>query len=247
MKYHEKKVLGHIGSILICLGMVSGFNALGGDSAQLVSVTVTNNTVVMPRAIFTQTWTLQNNGTTTWSPGVNGYTLNLVGLDCLGATPISTVTSPTSYLVSTVIGSGTPIAPGGQATFSMSFIAPEASGTYTDSFQINGTTNFGPTNVVQIVVPKTGDTNHYDRARAVSYANNYAGYVCSDGYFWTNSGSYCDCGAFSPVPTAVIGDDCAHFVSCCIGRESHLRGGGLTISSSVPPTYGNPAASGIVN
>ena len=43
------------------------------------------------------------------------------------------------------------------------------------------------------VVPsimKAGSTNQYDRGRAISYANNYAGYVNSDGYFWTNGSDY---------------------------------------------------------
>ena len=71
---------------------------------------------------------------------------------------------------------------GGTATFSCQFIAPETSGSYTDSFQMNNTSGsfFGPAATVQITV-SGGNTNQYDRARAVSYANNYAAYVCSDG------------------------------------------------------------------
>ena len=50
---------------------------------------------VMPRTIFTETWTFQNTGTTTWSAGWNGYTLNMVGLDSLGAIPLSPHSSGT--------------------------------------------------------------------------------------------------------------------------------------------------------
>ena len=79
----------------------------------------------------------------------------------------------------------------------MTFIAPETAGTVTDNFQLNNASSvfFGPTNTVQIVVLPAGSTNQYDRARAVSYANNYSGYVNSDGYFWTNGSSY---GTFTP-------------------------------------------------
>jgi len=128
----------------------------------------------------------------------------------------------------------------------MGFIAPEAPGTYIDTFQLNSTTNFGPEVTVQVVVTQAGSTNQYDRSRAVSYANNYAGYICSDGYFWTNGSSYYDYGAGVAVPTNLVGDDCAHFVSCCIGSESHVRGGGLKIASRVSPTYGEPGAQRII-
>ena len=68
------------------------------------------------------------------------------------------------------------------------FIAPEASGSVTDIFQLNSTSSvfFGPQVAVQVNVIKSGSTNQYDRCRAVSYANNYAPYVVRDGYFWTN-------------------------------------------------------------
>jgi hypothetical protein len=128
----------------------------------------------------------------------------------------------------------------------MTFIAPETPGLYTDTFQLNGTTNFGPQVTVQVMVQSAGSTNQYDRARVVSYANNYAGYVCNDGYFWTNSSGYAHFGAGAPVPTAYLGDDCAHFVSSCIGSQSALRGGGLPIPSRVPPTYGEPGAARLV-
>lgn len=221
---------------------------MAGDAAQLISVSVTNGTPMMPRTMFTQTWTMKNTGTTTWSATYNGYTMNILGEDSLGAAPLSAKTHATA-VTSTTINSGKSVAPGAQATFTMTFIVPETAGSVTDSFQLNNASSvfFGPTNNVQIVVLPAGSTNQYDRARAVSYANNYSGYVNSDGYFWTNGSSYGTFTPLSPAPSSGLGDDCAHFVSCCIGSEPHERGGGLKIPSRATPTYGEPGAARLVN
>ena len=249
MKSHENRFQGSICFILCCLGvLMANFDALAGDNAALISVLVPPGTEIMPRTVFTQTWTFQNTGTTTWSPTYHGYTLNIHGEDSLGAVPLTNKPYVSSY-TSASIDSGQSIAPGAQATFTMNFIAPETAGSYTDTFQLNSASSidFGPQVTVQITVLDAGSTNQYDRARAVSYANNYSGYVCSDGYFWTNSWPY---GAFppgSPAPKSGLGDDCAHFVSCCIGSEPNLRGGGLQIPGRVPPTYGEPGAAKLVN
>jgi Ig-like domain from next to BRCA1 gene len=218
---------------LFCLGMLAGnSHVLAGDVAQLISVSITNGTSMMPRTMFTQTWTMKNTGTTTWSPGYNGYTMNIRGADNLGAVPLIAKTFA-SHTPSATIGSGMSIGPGTMATFTMTFITPEAAGSVTDNFQLNNASSvfFGPTNSVQIVVLPAGSTNQYDRARVVSYANNYSGYVNSDGYFWTNGSSYVTYAPQSPAPSSGLGDDCAHFVSCCIGSEQSQRGGGLTIPS----------------
>jgi len=230
--------------------MIHG-NSFAGDSAALLSVSITNGTPVVPRSMFTQTWTFTNNGTTTWTAGPNGYTLDMVGLDSLGAIPLITNASGTYHFPRAAINSGKSVAPGGTASYSMEFIAPEASGSYTDSFALNGTTFFAPTVTVQVAVEPGGNTNVFDRARTISYANNYAAYVASDGYFWTNS-DYPDFGyygtnVFTPVPTMDTANDCAHFVSCCIGNEPHDRGGGINIPSRTSPTYGEPGAGNIVN
>ena len=249
MKSHENRFQGSICFILCCLGvLMANFDALAGDNAAVISVSVPSGTAFMPRTVFTQTWTFQNTGTTTWTPTYHGYTLNIHGNDSLGAVPLTNKPYVSSY-TSASIDSGLSIPPGAQATFTMNFIAPEAPGSYTDTFQLNSASSidFGPQVTVQITVLAAGSTNQYDRARAVSYANNYSAYVCSDGYFWTNSWPY---GAFppgSPAPNSGLGDDCAHFVSCCIGREPNLRGGGLQIPSRVPPTYGEPGAAKLVN
>jgi cell wall-associated NlpC family hydrolase len=223
-------------------------HALAGDAAQLISVSVTNGTPMMPRTVFTQTWTMKNTGTTTWTPTFSGYTMNLQGQDSLGAVPPSAKPFA-SRTLSTPIAGGASVAPGAQAAFTMSFIAPETAGSVTDNFQLNNASSvfFGPTNTIQIFVVQAGSTNQYDRARAVSYANNYSGYVNSDGYFWTNSSSYGTFTPLSPAPSSGLGDDCAHFVSCCIGSQSNQWGGGLIIPSRVPPTYGEPGAAHLVN
>jgi hypothetical protein len=226
-----------------------GESALAGDSNAVVSMTIASNAVIAPRTIFTQTWTLQNTGTTTWTATANGYTLNMISWDTMGAIELYTNSVAKRFDPTAIIGSGKSIPPGGTATFSMMFIAPEAAGTYTDTFQLNSASSvyFGPQIKVQIVVPHAGSTLQYDRSRAVSYANNYAGYICSDGYFWTNGSGFGNYGTNVGVPTSFLGDDCAHFVSCCIGSESHQRGAGLYIPSRVPPTYGEPSAPRIVN
>jgi hypothetical protein len=232
--------------------------AFAGDSAVFVSQTITNGTQVTPRSIFTQTWTFQNNGTTTWTPGINGYTLDLTNLDSLGAMPLITCSNSdggTYHFPRAAINSGKSIAAGQSATYSMDFIAPETAGSYTDTFQLNGTTWFGPIVTVQVTVPNTGNTNVFDRSRAISYANNYAAYVASDGYFWTNTDypdfTFYGTGVFTLVPVGGdldggLGDDCAHFVSCCIGKEPHLRGGGINVPSRTSPTYGEPSAGDII-
>ena len=224
--------------------MTGGAKAFATDSGVLVSMSVPTNTQLMPRTIFTETWTIKNNGTTTWTATSAGYTLNLISWDTLGAIQLYTNTVAKRFTPSAIIASGKSIGPGTNATFSMEFIAPEAAGTYTDTFQLNNSSSqyFGPDFTVQITVKSAGSTNQYDRARAVSYANNYAGFICSDGYFWTNGSDYYDYGTNVPTPTNLIGDDCAHFVSCCIGRQASMRGGGLNIPTRVSPTYGEPSA-----
>jgi hypothetical protein len=250
LKNREITLRRHIGALLVCLGgLIGNSDAFAGDGVELVSVVVATNTTFKPRTMFTQRWTMQNTGTTTWSAGESPYTLRLVGADSLGVVPITANENASSYVPLAPVDSGRPIATNEQGTFSMTFIAPEPAGSYTDTFQLYNASGvaFGPVVTMQIVVPRYGSTNQYDRARAVSYANTYAGYVVSDGYFWTNGSDYYDFGAGAPVPTAELGDDCAHFCSCCIGSQANKRGGGLNIPSRVPPTYGEPGAAHLVN
>src|ERR1700744_1802872 len=73
----------------------------------------------------------------------------------------------------------------------------------------------------------------YDRNAAVTYASANWNKVVSDGYFWINgsTANYYGAGAAVPVNVANeasgIGDDCAHYVSSCLGTPA----GGLTIPS----------------
>jgi hypothetical protein len=216
------------------------------DNATLLNNTIPAGTVAASKTVFTQTWNFLNTGTSTWTPGQTGYTLDMVGKDSLGATPNYTNTHSSWYVSAAVIDGGQSVPPGVHASYTLTFIAPEAPGTYSDLFQLNGTTNFGPQVLVKITVPPGGSTNQYDRSRVISYANNYAGYVVSDGYFWTNGSDYAHFGVGAHVPTAYLGDDCAHFVSCCIGSQSAERGGGMAIPTRVSPTYGEPGAARLV-
>lgn len=249
---YRMKTSRRIVFLLSCFGaVIIHSNSFATDGGALLSVSITNGTPVVPRSMFTQTWTFTNNGTTTWTAGPNGYTLDMVGLDSLGAIPLDTnISGGTYHFPRAAINSGKSVKPGGTASYSMEFIAPEATGSYADSFQLYGTNWFGPTVTVQVAVASGGNTNVFDRSRAISYANNYAAYVCSDGYFWTNSNVpdwvYDGTNVFTPVPTMSTADDCAHFVSCCIGREPHLWGGGMYIPGRTPPTYGEPSASRII-
>jgi hypothetical protein len=94
-----------------------------------------------------------------------------------------------------------------------------------------------------LALPASAAQITYNRNAAVSYANANYNKVVSDGYFWINGSTATYYGAGQPVPVNVtneaggIGDDCAHFVSSCIGSPA----GGLTIPSRAG-TYGEPGA-----
>src|SRR5690242_13628230 len=138
MENRSWKPCRRIAAAIFCFSMVT--QALPSlaqvDNSSLVTVTIPPGTPVMPRTIFTQTWTLQNTGSTTWTPGQTVYTLNLVGKDSLGAMPVFTNAYSSWYTPSAIINGGKSVPPGGQATFTMKFIAPEAPGIYTDFFQL---------------------------------------------------------------------------------------------------------------
>ena len=234
-------------SAVLCLATVLHVGA--SDGAGFISATIPTNMVMAPGQTFTNAWTMRNTGTTTWSSGDSGYTLNIASTDSLGAVPLSPRTLSGAFPPIATINGGGSVAPGATATFSMSFIAPETAGTYSDTFQMANVSavTFGLTVTVQIVVQQAGPTGQFDRAKAVLYANNYARFVCSDGYFWTDGSTESNLGALTPVPTSPIGDDCAYFVSSCIGSESHQKGGGLTITTRTPPVYGEPGAARLIS
>src|SRR5437016_497175 len=122
VKNHKKGFHRHLATLLFCSGLLlagSDVFATVGDDAQLISVTVPAGTQIMPRTVFTQTWTLKNIGTNTWSPGQSGYTLNIRGSDSLGAARVVPNAVSTAYHPSAAINSGQSVPPNGQATFSM--------------------------------------------------------------------------------------------------------------------------------
>ena len=59
---------------LCLLWLIASARAMAGDNAELISVTITNGTPILPRTVCLQTWTMKNTGTTTWSPTFDGYT-----------------------------------------------------------------------------------------------------------------------------------------------------------------------------
>src|ERR1035438_8793872 len=130
MKNLDQSLRWHIGTILFSLGLLTWqVEALAlVDNAELMSVSVPAGALAIPSTVFTQTWTMLNTGTTTWSPGASGYTLNLVGKDSLGAVPLSANATSKRYTPYAIIDSGKPVAPGAQAIFSMSFIVADRTG-----------------------------------------------------------------------------------------------------------------------
>ncbi len=105
----------------------------------------------------------------------------------------------------------------------------------------------------------------YDREAACDYAQKYWDKVCSDGWYWVgewvNNVKVSSESWQFPAGTGVgivqadldnkpgdwRGVDCAHFVSCCIGSESHEPGGGLEDLPSRTSAYGEPGAQALVD
>jgi hypothetical protein len=111
------------------------------DGAAFVSqTTIPTNTVMTPGQSFTMTWTLQNTGTSTWTPGTYGYTLNYQSGENLSAQTYTT--------------QGKSVEPFGEATFSVPMTAPTTPGTYVSTWQMSNANykRFGPMVSVQIVV-----------------------------------------------------------------------------------------------
>src|ERR1700743_123570 len=145
MQHRPYRIRALIGAGVFCLALLTAnFPALALiDNATLVSQTIAYGAHIMPRTVVTQSWTLKNVGSANWTPGPNGYTLNMVGSDSLGAIPTFTNAITKWYTPSAIIASGQTVVSNDQATFRMMFVMPEAPGTYTDNFQLNGSTNFG--------------------------------------------------------------------------------------------------------
>lgn len=170
--------------LVIAFAVSSPRCANAGDDASLVSQTVANGAVMTPGQSFTQNWTLRNTGTTTWSPGKNGYTLNNLGSD-----PYFGV----GHHAKEVLGS--PVAPGEEVTLSYDFIAPDRAGTYRSYWKMNSASNtfFGPTLVVEIVVGGTGGGSSVafyatvTSKRQFSFADSQIGGI-EKSYDWSATG-----------------------------------------------------------
>jgi hypothetical protein len=107
------------------MGLINGAPALV-DNASFVSQTVANGTSFSPGQGFSCTWTMHNNGTTTWAAnGGDGYTLNYVSGTQMGA--------PNATPISGNVG------PGGNASIPVSFTAPTTPGSYSVVMQMNST------------------------------------------------------------------------------------------------------------
>lgn len=96
----------------------------GTDNAAFVSKTVADGTQFAPNQTFSCTFTMNNNGTTTWTAnGNSGYTLNFNGGTQMGA--------PTINPISGNVG------PGGNASITVNFTAPATPGDYTVTLRMN--------------------------------------------------------------------------------------------------------------
>ena len=86
----------------------------------------------------------------------------------------------------------------------------------------------------------------YQRKNAFWYAFVFFNKVCDDGCIATNNGARSKLvrqKPASPLKSVNHEDDCAHFVSCCIGR----LGGGLQLGQwDLPPAYGVLSPGGLM-
>ena len=119
----------------------------GTDNAAFVSKTIANGANFAPGQAFSCTFTMNNNGTTTWiANGGNGYTLN----NQSGTLTANTFATPPPGNV----------AQGANANFTVNFTAPNAPGTYTANFRMNSSSlvYFGAQAALTIDVVTPGPT-----------------------------------------------------------------------------------------
>ena len=154
------RVMFHSITLLMTFVISGARSANAADGATLISQTIADGTVMSPGQVFTKTWTLRNSGTTTWTPGGQGHTLNFAaGSDRMDA-------------AATALTLANPIAPNGQVTFSVQLTAPNTPGNYTGNWRMNGAnfTDFGPVLSVKIVVSIGGDAYESDGTPATAKA-----------------------------------------------------------------------------
>jgi len=148
----------------------------GSDNASLVSQSIPDNTPMNAGQGFTCTWTLSNNGGSSWINlgGLNGYTLNYMSGTQMGATPYT--------------GLSGNVIPGGQKAISVGMTAPTANGTYTANFQMNNcdVQAYGPLFHVTIVV---GGSDNASAVSDTAPAHVTVGKVFSATVVMNNNGS----------------------------------------------------------
>ena len=158
----------------------------GTDNAAFVSKTVANGANFSPGQTFSCTFTMNNNGTTTWTAnGGAGYTLNRYS----------------GTLNSAVFATPPPanVAPGANANFTVNFTAPNTPGSYTANFQMNSAspslTYFGAQVPLTINVVNPGPTiTTQPASKTVNPGVNTAFTVAATGsgalsYQWRKNGA----------------------------------------------------------
>ncbi len=114
------------------------FGAVGCYDSVLVSTTPADGATVQAGEAFDKTWVIKNTGTCDWN---ENFKFAFIGGDLLGSD-------------TTKLRKGT-IRPGNSVTFTMTFTAPNAPGTYTGYWRLmtDEGTLFGASFTVKIVVP----------------------------------------------------------------------------------------------
>lgn len=119
------------------------------DSAIVVAETLAQGATVLAGSSVTQTWTVKNTGTDTWSAG-NGYAVTFDSGDQLGAT--ATVELPP----------GTTVPWGQEVDFSITFSAPSSEGEYAGTWRMtHAGMPFGQPMVVSIDVQEPVDDANF--------------------------------------------------------------------------------------
>jgi hypothetical protein len=88
----------------------------------------------------------------------------------------------------------------------------------------------------------------YDRDAVCNYAANYWNKVTSDGYFFDVGypPTKLDAGSLLSEARLNGGEDCSHYVSCAIGNEKNVKGGGVPLPSRTE-AYGEPGVERLGN
>ncbi len=184
------------------------------DGAQFVSESPASGTSVATSTAFTETVTMKNTGTTTWSSGVNGYTLNR---NPQGTDPFQQGSVYYATLSSSV-------SPGNSGVFTMYLTSPSAPGTYTETWQMSNVSSvfFGGTaTLTRTVVDMTPP--------AVSISSPYSGQVFTTSSI-TVSGSATDSGGsglhYVLVDNGANGSNGVQYVS---GNSASYSVSGITL------------------